>query len=98
MFKSANLCQQAMPPAPLHLENVLLNGPQKCPEATILIFDDLVEKKCVHYEGNYLCRKVDSWLFCVYLWIEMQNGRVRVILFTVARILLAVAGRGVSSF
>lgn len=45
MFKSANLRQQAESPAPLHLGNVRLNGPQKCPEATELILHDLVEKR-----------------------------------------------------
>lgn len=71
MLKGANLCQQAVPPAPLHLENVLLNGPQKCPGATVLIFDDLVQKMCVHYEGNYLCRKVG---FMAFLCLSVDSN------------------------
>lgn len=66
--------------------------PQLCYSMT------LFRKSASTTKETTFAEKSDSWLFCVYLWIEMQNGRVRVILFTVARILLAVAGRGVSSF
>lgn len=45
---SANLCRQAVPPALLHLGNVLPNGPQNCLETTALlslILDDPAKKK-----------------------------------------------------
>lgn len=35
---SANLCRQAVPPALLHLGNVLLNGPQNCLETAALSY------------------------------------------------------------
>lgn len=45
---SANLCRQAVPPALLHLGNVLLSGLQSTLEATtafVLILCDLAQKK-----------------------------------------------------
>lgn len=45
---SANLCRQVVPPALLHLGNVLPNGPQNCLETAALlslILDDPAKKQ-----------------------------------------------------
>lgn len=59
-MQSANLCRQAVPPALLHLGNVLLYGPQSSLETTtvlVLILCDLAQKKEVLMENKTFAEK-----------------------------------------
>lgn len=61
-MQSANLCRQVVPPALLHLGNVLPNGPQNCLETTALlsqILDDPAKKHRSIMRNKTLAEKSD---------------------------------------